>query len=178
MIGNIEFRDVQFRYVTRPTLRVLRNFSLDCAPSGTTALVGPSGSGKSTTIALLERFYDPLKGKVLLDGCDIKVLNIRWLRSLIGLVQQEPVLFNLSIRDNIAYGDNSRQVTQAEIESAARMANIHEMIVSLPSVSLVRVPFDAIWQTDLRRATRHCVEPRAASYQADRSKEVSCSLLP
>jgi ABC-type multidrug transport system fused ATPase/permease subunit len=75
-----------------------------------------------------------LKGKVLLDGHDIKVLNIRWLRSLMGLVQQEPVLFNLSICDNIAYGDNSRQVTQNEIETAARMANIHELIISLPKV--------------------------------------------
>jgi ABC-type multidrug transport system fused ATPase/permease subunit len=83
---------------------------------------------------LLQRFYDPLKGKVLLDGHDIKVLNIRWLRSLMGLVQQEPVLFNLSIRDNISYGDNSRKVAQDEIEAAARMANIHEIIIALPKV--------------------------------------------
>jgi ABC-type multidrug transport system fused ATPase/permease subunit len=83
---------------------------------------------------LLQRFYDPLEGKVLLDGHDIKALNIRWLRSLMGLVQQEPVLFNISIRDNIAYGDNSRQVTQDEIETAARMANVHELIISLPKV--------------------------------------------
>jgi len=76
-----------------------------------------------------------LKGNVLIDGHDIKVLNIRWLRSLMGLVQQEPVLFNLSIRDNIAYGDNSREVTQDEIERAARMANIHELIISLPKVN-------------------------------------------
>jgi ABC-type multidrug transport system fused ATPase/permease subunit len=75
-----------------------------------------------------------LKGKILLDGHDIKVLNLKWLRSLMGLVQQEPVLFNLSIRDNIAYGDNSRQITQEEIEVAARMANIHELIISLPKV--------------------------------------------
>ncbi len=106
---------------------------MKCLYGTTTAFVGPSGSGKSTTIGLLQRFYDPLKGRVLLDGHDIKVLNIRWLRSLMGLVQQEPVLFNLSIRDNIAYGDNSRQVTQEEIEAAARMANIHELITSLPN---------------------------------------------
>lgn len=105
---------------------------MKCSSGTTTALVGPSGSGKSTTVALLQRFYDPIKGKVLLDGHDIKVLNLRWLRSLMGLVQQEPVLFNLSIRDNIAYGDNSREVTQEEIERAARMANIHELIISLP----------------------------------------------
>ncbi len=75
-----------------------------------------------------------MEGKILLDGHDIKVLNIQWLRSLMGLVQQEPVLFNISIHDNIAYGDNSREVTQDEIETAARMANIHELIISLPKV--------------------------------------------
>ncbi|CAF4062772.1 unnamed protein product [Rotaria sordida] len=132
VIGNIEFHDVHFRYPSRPTFRILRNFSLKCSTGRTTALVGPSGSGKSTIIGLLQRFYDPLKGKVLLDGHDIKYLNLRWLRSLMGFVQQEPVLFNLSIYNNIAYGDNSRQITQDEIETAARMANIHELIISLP----------------------------------------------
>ncbi|CAF0803457.1 unnamed protein product [Adineta steineri] len=131
-VGNIEFHDVCFRYSTRPTLRILRHFSLKCLNGNTTAFVGPSGCGKSTTMSLLQRFYDPIKGKILIDGNDIKVLNIRWLRSLMGLVQQEPVLFNISIRDNIAYGDNSRQVTQDEIETAARMANIHELIISFP----------------------------------------------
>ncbi|CAF1034859.1 unnamed protein product [Adineta steineri] len=132
VIGDIEFHNVHFRYSTRPTLRILKDLSLTCSSASTTALVGPSGSGKSTTIALLERFYDPLKGEILLDGHDIKTLNIRWLRSLIGFVQQEPVLFNLSIRDNIAYGINDRIVTQDEIETAAKMANIYEFIISLP----------------------------------------------
>ncbi|UJR08520.1 hypothetical protein I4U23_012783 [Adineta vaga] len=130
--GDIEFHDVYFRYPTRMTMRILRHFSLKCLQGHTTALVGPSGSGKSTTVALLQRFYDPIKGQILLDGHNIKVLNIRWLRSLIGLVQQEPVLFNLSIRDNIAYGDNSRSVTQEDIEKVARMSNIHELILGLP----------------------------------------------
>jgi len=70
----------------------------------------------------------------LLDGHDIKALNLSWLRSQIGLVQQEPVLFNLSVRDNIAYGDNTRSVPMEEIEQAARKANIHELITSLPQV--------------------------------------------
>ncbi|CAF3793980.1 unnamed protein product [Rotaria sordida] len=130
--GNIEFQDVHFRYPTRPTIPVIINLSLKCVTGGITALVGPSGSGKSTVIVLLERFYEPSKGNILLDGHDIRLLNIRWLRSIIGFVQQEPVLFNISIYDNIAYGDNSREVTQDEIETAARMANIHEFICSLP----------------------------------------------
>ena len=114
----------------------MRHLNLTCSASQTTALVGPSGSGKSTTVALIQRFYDPLGGTVLLDGHDVKTLNIRWLRSLLGLVQQEPVLFNLSVGENIAYGDNSRQVTQDEIEAAARKANIHDTIISLPQVCL------------------------------------------
>jgi len=81
-----------------------------------------------------QRFYDPLNGKILLDGHDIKHLNLRWFRSLMGFVQQKPVLFNLSIRDNIAYGDNTRDVSQQEIEQAAIKANIHDLIISLPKV--------------------------------------------
>jgi ABC-type multidrug transport system fused ATPase/permease subunit len=69
------------------------------------ALVGPSGCGKSTTIALLLRFYDSTSGEILLDGVEIKTLNIQWLRSQIGIVSQEPILFNYSIRENIANGD-------------------------------------------------------------------------
>ena len=134
MTGNIEFRDVRFRYPARPKLRILRHFNLLCNSSETTALVGPSGSGKSTSVALIQRFYDPLTGAVLLDGHDVRTLNIQWLRSLMGLVQQDPFLFNLSIRDNIAYGDNNREVTQEDIELAAKKANIHDLISTLPEV--------------------------------------------
>ena len=108
-----------------------------CQAGATTALVGPSGSGKSTTVALIQRFYDPRSGSVLLDGHDIRTLNIRWLRSLLGLVQQEPILFNLSVRENIAYGDTSRDVSQSEIEAAARKANIHDVIAQLPQVNSI-----------------------------------------
>ncbi|CAF0743436.1 unnamed protein product [Adineta steineri] len=97
----------------------------------TTAFVGPSGSGKSTTIGLLQRFYDLLKGSILLDEYNTKFLNIQSLRSLTDRVQQELILFNLSIPDNTAYGDNSREVTRDDIENAARMANIHQLIISL-----------------------------------------------
>ncbi len=91
-------------------------------------------SRKSTCVALVLRFYDPYKGTVFLDGHDVRTLSIPWLRSQLGFVQQEPVLFNLSIRDNIAYGDNTRNVSQQEIEQAAIKANIHDLIISLPKV--------------------------------------------
>ncbi|CAF0941989.1 unnamed protein product, partial [Didymodactylos carnosus] len=77
-------------------------------------------------------FYDPSDGSVLLDGHNIKSLNVKWLRSLFGFVQQEPVLFNISIKTNIAYGDNTKVMTDKEIETVARIANIHEFIIALP----------------------------------------------
>lgn len=95
------------------------------------ALVGQSGSGKSTAIALLERFYDPDSGVILLDGVEIKKLEISWLRDQMGLVSQEPVLFNDTIRANIAYGKNE-EVTEEEIVAAAKAANAHEFISSMP----------------------------------------------
>ncbi|VDO56143.1 unnamed protein product [Onchocerca flexuosa] len=96
------------------------------------ALVGSSGCGKSTIIKLLERFYDVPRGVLFIDDRDIKSYNIRYLRSHIALVDQEPTLFNLSIRDNIAYGlDN---MSQDQIEAAAKLANIHNFIISLPQV--------------------------------------------
>ncbi|CAF0957991.1 unnamed protein product [Didymodactylos carnosus] len=130
--GDINFKNVRFHYPARPKLRILKGFNLFSYAGQTLAIVGPSGSGKSTCVSLILRFYDPLSGSVHLDGHDVKSLNLTWLRSLIGLVQQEPVLFNLTIRENIAYGDNSRDVSDQEIESAARKANIHESITSLP----------------------------------------------
>ena len=93
---------------------------------------------KSTCVALLLRFYDPNEGTILLDGHDLRTLSLTWLRSQIGFVQQEPVLFNLSIAENIAYGDNSRVVSQEDIELAAKKANIHETIILLPEVRTSR----------------------------------------
>ncbi|CAF2533632.1 unnamed protein product [Rotaria sp. Silwood2] len=130
--GNIQFEKVKFVYPSRPKLRVLKDFNLSANAAETTALCGPSGSGKSTCVALLLRFYDPYEGHVLLDGHDIQEFSLPWLRSQLGFVQQEPVLFNLSIRDNIAYGDNTRKVTQEEIEQAAKKANIHDSIIAFP----------------------------------------------
>ncbi|CAF2928921.1 unnamed protein product [Rotaria sp. Silwood2] len=94
------------------------------------AIVGASGCGKSTTIQLLERFYDVTSGQILLDGIDIRQLNLQWLRSQFGLVNQEPILFDLTIAENIAYG--LENVAMEDIISAARKANIHEFIDQLP----------------------------------------------
>uniref|UniRef100_A0AAR2IQS5 ABC-type xenobiotic transporter n=1 Tax=Pygocentrus nattereri TaxID=42514 RepID=A0AAR2IQS5_PYGNA len=130
--SNVRFQDVHFKYPSRPDIPVLQGLRLRVKKGQTLALVGSSGCGKSTTIQLLERFYDPLRGSVMLDNKDAKQLNIHWLRSQIGIVSQEPVLFDCSLAENIAYGDNSRQVTQEEIEQAAKAANIHSFIEGLP----------------------------------------------
>ena len=91
---------------------------------------------KSTTVSLLLRFYDAIGGRILLDGHDITTLNVQWLRSMIGFVQQEPVLFNATIAENIAYGINDRQVSLEEIQQVARQANIHEEILRFQTVNL------------------------------------------
>ncbi|XP_052095836.1 ATP-dependent translocase ABCB1-like isoform X5 [Mytilus californianus] len=130
--STVTFRDCKFRYPTRPDVEVLQGLSLTVDPGQTLALVGTSGCGKSTTVALIERFYDVEAGSVLLDQYNVKDLNVPWLRSQIGIVSQEPILFDCSIRDNIAYGDNSRTPSMDEIIKAARNANIHEFISSLP----------------------------------------------
>jgi len=127
--GRFELRDVKFYYPQRPDAPVLQNINLVFEPNTTTALVGPSGNGKSTVIAMLERYYDPVEGTVLFDGVDIKTLKLAWLRQQLGLVQQEPVLFEGSIADNIAYGWQGSQKPNSElIEAAARAANAHDFI--------------------------------------------------
>ncbi|KAI9314961.1 P-loop containing nucleoside triphosphate hydrolase protein [Dichotomocladium elegans] len=131
--GHIEFDAVRFRYPTRPDLIILKKLSLKIKPGMTVAFVGPSGSGKSTSIQLLQRFYDPLEGKVLLDGCDIKDYNIGWLRQQIGVVGQEPVLFNMSIRQNLLMGVvDPHKVSQDDLEEACKKANCHTFISQLP----------------------------------------------
>ncbi|CAI0540909.1 unnamed protein product [Linum tenue] len=127
--GRVEFRNVEFNYPLRPEVAVLNNFSLEIEPGLKVALVGPSGAGKSSVLALLLRFYDPLKGSVLVDGKDVREYNLRGLRRQIGLVQQEPLLFSCSIRDNITYG--SEQATEAEVIQVSREANIHEFVSNL-----------------------------------------------
>ncbi|CAM6101079.1 unnamed protein product [Calypogeia fissa] len=128
--GHIELRNVDFAYPARPDVFVFKNFSLVIPPGKTVAIVGTSGSGKSTVVSLIERFYDPVAGEVLLDGYDIRRLNLKWLRGWIGLVNQEPALFATTIAANILYGKDN--ATQEEIEAAAKGANAHSFIERLP----------------------------------------------
>ncbi|XP_010631198.1 ATP-dependent translocase ABCB1-like isoform X3 [Fukomys damarensis] len=137
--GDVTFSDVVFKYPTRPDIPVLQGLSLQVKKGQTLALVGSSGCGKSTAVQLLERFYDPLAGTVLVDGKEIQQLNVQWLRAQLGIVSQEPILFDCSIGENIAYGDNSRTVSQEEIVKAAKEANIHQFIKSLPDKYNTRV---------------------------------------
>ena len=104
-------------------------------PGQTLALVGPSGCGKSTIVSLVERFYDPVNGNVTLEGKDLRELNLSWLRRQIGIVSQEPVLFDASIAENIRYGALYREVSDQEVIEATKSANIHSFIESLPQVS-------------------------------------------
>jgi ATP-binding cassette subfamily B (MDR/TAP) protein 1 len=129
--GTVEFRDVHFRYPTRPDQPVLRGLNLTVSPGQYVALVGPSGCGKSTTIALLERFYDPLAGGVYIDGKEISTLNVNDYRKHIALVSQEPTLYQGTIRENILLGA-ATDVSDAQVEYACKEANIFDFILSLP----------------------------------------------
>lgn len=128
--GNVEFKGVEFAYPSRPESLILRGFNLQVPAGRTVALVGSSGSGKSTVIALLERFYDPVGGEILLDGVDIRSLKLKWLRSQMGLVSQEPALFATSIKENIIFG--KEDATMEEVVAAAKAANAHNFISQLP----------------------------------------------
>ena len=128
VVHEIRFEDVEFEY--REGLPVLHDFNVT-VPGGTVvALVGRSGAGKTTVTDLVARFHDPTKGRILLDGIDIRNLKLRTYRDLLALVQQEVFLFDGSVRDNIAYGRHD--ATDAEVEDAARRANAHEFIIKLP----------------------------------------------
>ncbi|KAL1916609.1 uncharacterized protein VTP21DRAFT_5800 [Calcarisporiella thermophila] len=130
--GNITLRNVRFSYPSRKEVPILQGINLEIPSGKTVALVGASGSGKSTIIQLVQRFYDPSEGEVLIDGVSLKELNVRWLRSQIGLVGQEPVLFNDTIRNNIVLGAVNRNPTEEEIIEACKQANCHDLIKKLP----------------------------------------------
>jgi len=128
--GLLKFEDVKFSYPTRPDVQVLKGLTFTAKPKQTIALVGESGCGKSTVISLSERLYLPTSGSIKLDDTPIEDLDISWLRSQIGLVSQEPVLFATSIYENIRYG--KLDATKEEIEEAAKKANAHNFIMSFP----------------------------------------------
>ena len=132
--GDIELKDVYFSYPARPDVQIFAGFSLFVPNGTTTALVGQSGSGKSTVISLLERFYDPDAGEVLIDGVNLKNLQLKWIREQIGLVSQEPILFTTTIRENIAYGKEG--ATDEEITTAIKLANAKKFIDKLPQVCI------------------------------------------
>jgi ATP-binding cassette subfamily B (MDR/TAP) protein 1 len=133
--GRIEFRNVTFAYPTRPNEPVLRNFSLVIDAGENTALAGESGCGKSTLIQLLQRFYDPQEGEILLDGKPLPAYNIAWLRRQFGLVPQEPTLFADTIKNNILYGVPQGQVVtddDAAVTDAASRADAASFIEEFP----------------------------------------------
>lgn len=132
--GEVSAKDLYFNYPSRPDYCVLQGLDVSVKPGQTLALVGPSGCGKSTVVSLLERFYDPLSGILTLDDTNIQDLNISWLRRQTGIVSQEPVLFDRTIADNIRYGANYREVSADEVIEAAKAANIHTFVESLPQV--------------------------------------------
>ena len=137
--GHIAFENVNFSYPSRPSVPVFKNLSFALLAGETAALVGTSGSGKSTIVSLVERFYDPLSGIIKLDGVDIKNLNIKWLRTQIGLVSQEPTLFATTIQENVAQGligtefeGSPEEKKIALVKDACIKANADRFISKLP----------------------------------------------
>ena len=127
--GEVVFDDVSFEY--NADAPVLRHISFRAAPGQSVALLGSTGSGKTSLVNLLPRFYEYTSGRLLLDGIDVRTISRNFLRANIGIVEQEPFLFSRTIRENITYGV-SRDVTDAEVEAAARAADVHDVIMAFP----------------------------------------------
>ncbi|CAK9780046.1 multidrug efflux pump [Cutaneotrichosporon oleaginosum] len=139
VLGHLALENVSFRYPSRPDIPIFADLSLSFDANKTYALVGASGSGKSTVIQLLERFYDPLEGRVTFDGHDLRSLNVGWLRQQMGLVSQEPTLFSTSVRSNIEFGlvgssfeDASDEERFELVKQACITANAHDFVSQLP----------------------------------------------
>ncbi|KAI8546875.1 hypothetical protein RHMOL_Rhmol07G0153400 [Rhododendron molle] len=160
--GRIQFNDVCFSYPSRPDVIIFNKLRLDIPAGKVVALVGGSGSGKSTAVSLIERFYEPLSGQILLDGTDIWQLDIKWLRKQIGLVNQEPALFATTIRENILYGKND--ATLEEITRAAKLSEAIGFISNLSDRFETQVAF-GFWNL-LRVCTKYS---RHLSHQLSRT---------
>lgn len=141
--GHIQFKDVTFSYPSLPDVLIFDKLSLNIPSGNIVALVGGSGSGKSTIISLIERFYDPISGHILLDGTDIRELDLKWLRKQIGLVNQEPALFATTIRENILYGKDD--ATMEEITLAAKLSEAINFINNLPNRFETQVIFISLF---------------------------------
>jgi ATP-binding cassette subfamily B protein len=126
--GDIAWQGVSFRY--RPEMPVLRAVDLTIGAGMKVAVVGPTGAGKSTLLGLLPRFFDPSSGIVTIDGVDVRDYRLKSLRRQIAMVLQPPLIFPISVHDNIAYG--KPEASRAEVEAAARLARIHDLVMSLP----------------------------------------------
>ncbi|GMR48476.1 hypothetical protein PMAYCL1PPCAC_18671, partial [Pristionchus mayeri] len=128
--GHVVFENVRFSYPNRSEVEILKGISLECSPGETVAFVGSSGCGKSTSISLMLRYYDPTHGKIVLDGNNLKDLNIEYLRKTIGVVSQEPILFDTTIEENIKFGNPD--VTKQDMYEALRKANAYDFVQALP----------------------------------------------
>lgn len=178
--GNIKLTQLSFIYPSRPGRKALSDVNIDFARGTSTAIVGPSGAGKSTLISLLERWYEPTTGVILVDGRDASSLDVKWLRRQIALVQQEPQLFNASIFDNIAYGlvgtkqeNASDQEKMKLVEEACREARAYEFIKRLPKVGQVYYLYTSISsQLTVTRCSTLLSVIRRHSYPAGRSNEL------
>lgn len=133
--GNIEFNGIKFHYPSRTDSAILKGTSLTVKPGTTNAFVGHSGCGKSTCIQLIMRYYDPVEGSIKIDGENIHDFNVNWYRSQLGVVNQEPVLFGTTIKENIKFGKDD--CTDEEVVEAAKNANAHNFIMELPDVNIL-----------------------------------------
>ncbi|KAH8125763.1 multidrug resistance protein 1, 2, 3 [Trichoderma asperelloides] len=138
VVGDIQLEDIGMVYPSRDEVKILNGVTLTCPAMQKTAIVGPSGSGKSSILGLIERFYEPTSGKVLLDSRDIQLLNLGWLRRHVAIVNQNPILFSASIFENIQYGCSEMlsQLSTAEVyervTEASKKTNAHDFIMMLP----------------------------------------------
>uniref|UniRef100_A0A0N5BVD9 Transferred entry: 7.6.2.2 n=1 Tax=Strongyloides papillosus TaxID=174720 RepID=A0A0N5BVD9_STREA len=130
VIGKVQFKNVHFRYPTRKDQKILHGIDFEVNPGETVALVGHSGCGKSTSVGLITRLYEPEEGSVTIDNVEVRDLNIDWLRNIVGIVQQEPILFSDTLAENLRMGNPN--ITHEQMIEVCKMANAHEFIENLP----------------------------------------------